>query len=333
VASARPRRASKRLDCRLWKHGTSFINRTDEAGDEAVTALDTAGAAKASNMADTAAANEPMDSVAGPLKRGEADSPVLPGSPKKQRVGDDQPTTPKDDRMDPSGERAPKTPRLEDSPDQQRMLQVTSTDLGLYEREDAPVKFDFNNDDVDRMEKYELEFYDDQFLHEDDPSSMEDANMAKIMEQLTFPHSAKEPELIADELLRLDALADQLELQRLERLQVLQSPDVVPPTAKVLSTRFVRTWREKHNSKGEAIWLRRSRFVAREFAWLAPERESLFSPASGSIISRIFAYNFVGKTREGKHGDGQLGCSRCFSDCEAGKRHPGPYNRCQWSYT
>jgi len=156
--------------------------------------------------------------------------------------------------------------RLEDSPDQQRMLQVTSTDLGLYEHKDAPVKFDFNNDDVDRMEKYELEFYDDQFLHEDDPSSMEDANMAKIMEQLTFPHSEKEPELSADELLRLDALADQLELQRLERLQVLQSPDVVPPTAKVLSTRFVRTWREKHNSKGEAIWLRRSRFVAREFA-------------------------------------------------------------------
>ena len=35
------------------------------------------------------------------------------------------------------------------------------------------------------------------------------------------------------------------------------------------------------------IWLTRSRFVAREFAWLQPERESLFSPASGSIISRV----------------------------------------------
>jgi hypothetical protein len=42
---------------------------------------------------------------------------------------------------------------------------------------------------------------------------MEDGNMAKIMEQLTFPHSEKEPELSADELLRLDALADKLELQ------------------------------------------------------------------------------------------------------------------------
>ena len=91
-------------------HAGSDSDREDplEAGDEAVTALDTAGTAKTSNMADTAATNEPMDSVAGPLKRGEADSPVLPGSPKKQRVGDDQPTTPKDDRMDPSSERAPK---------------------------------------------------------------------------------------------------------------------------------------------------------------------------------------------------------------------------------
>ena len=43
---------------------------------------------------------------------------------------------------------------------------------------------------------------------------------------------------------------------------------------KVLGTRFVRTWRGKHNSKSEAIWLRRSRFVAHEFAWLEPERES-----------------------------------------------------------
>ena len=55
----------------------------------------------------------------------------------------------------------------------------------------------------------------------------------------------------------------------------------------------MRTWREKHNSKGEPIWLRRSRFVAREFAWLEPERESLFSPASGNIISRIVPTVFL----------------------------------------
>ena len=195
---------------------------------------------------------------------------------------------------------------LEESPHQQRMLQVTSTDLSPYEHEDSPVKFDFNHDDVEEMEKYDMEFYDDQFPQEDDPCLASDANMSKIMDQVTFPHSAKEPELSADELLRLDTLADQLELQRLERLQVSQRPDAVPPTSKVLSTRFVRTWREKRNSKGEAIWLRRSRFVAREFACL-------------------------GETRQGKHGDGQLGRERCFSDCEARARHLGPYNRCKWN--
>ena len=68
---------------------------------------------------------------------------------------------------------------------------------------------------------------------------------------------------------------------------MLQSPESVPSNSTVLGTRFVRTWREKHDGKCNPIWLRRSRVVAREFAWLEPERESLFSPASGSIISRI----------------------------------------------
>lgn len=122
------------------------------------------GEAKASNAADTAIDSGSMDAP-GPTtfqKRGGADSPVFSDGTKNQRVGDDQPSTPRDDTMDPSGERAPKTPRLENSPDQQRMLQVASAYLSLYEHEDSPVKFDFNSDDVDYMDKYDMEFYDDQ---------------------------------------------------------------------------------------------------------------------------------------------------------------------------
>ena len=111
--------------------------------------------------------------------------------------------------------------------------------------------------------------------------------MKQMVEQLTFPFSAKEPGVSPEELIRLDDLADQLELQCLQKLHMLKDPSTVPAGSKVLSTRFVRTWREKHNAQGQPVWLRRSRFVAREFAWLEPERESLFSPASGSIISRI----------------------------------------------
>ena len=55
---------------------------------------------------------------------------------------------------------------------------------------------------------------------------------------------------------------------------------------KKLSTKMVRSWREKSTPAGEPIWLRRSRYVAREFAWLS-EREDLFSPASSSIAHRI----------------------------------------------
>ena len=40
-----------------------------------------------------------------------------------------------------------------------------------------------------------------------------------------------------------------MRLQRLKKLQVLLDPSVVPPSSKVFSTRFVKTWREKHNDK------------------------------------------------------------------------------------
>ena len=206
---------------------------------------------------------------------------------KKARIGEEQPVTPPmDDAMDSVEERSPKAPKLAESPKQQ-MMQVTSTDLELYEHEDAAVQFNFEDANLDRLEQYEFEFYDDEFLAEGESSEIQDVEMARILQQLTFPFSLKEPSLSADEMMRLDPLADQLELQRLQKLHMLQSPESVPSNFKVLNTRIVRTWREKHDDKGNPIWLRRSRVVAREFAWLEPERESLFSPASGSIISRI----------------------------------------------
>ena len=101
-------------------------------------------------------------------KRPETESLETQGDPKKLRTGDEQPVTPPDDTMDSTGERAPKTPRLADSPKQQQMNQVTSTDLELYEHEDTNVQFQFDNDDLDRLEQYEMEFYDDEFLASED---------------------------------------------------------------------------------------------------------------------------------------------------------------------
>ena len=238
-------------------------------------------------------------------KRGEAEGSEQQGSPKKARVGEEQPVTPPDiggqqpatpidvDAAETAEERASKVPKLTDSPKQQHMMQITSTDLSLYEHEDSAVQFHFCEDDLDRLEQYDLEFYDDELLTAEDNVFDDDAAMKQMIEQLTFPYSAKEPDVSPEELTRLDGLADQLELQRLQKLHVLKDPSTVPVGSKVLSTRFVRTWREKHNAQGQPVWLRRSRFVAREFAWLEPERESLFSPASGSIISRILPTVFL----------------------------------------
>ena len=90
-----------------------------------------------------------------------------PDTAKKPRHGEGQPVTPPfdvDDEMLPTGERAPKTPRLAEAPQQKQMLQVTSTDLSLYEHEDSAVQFRFDDDDLDRLEQYEMEFYDDKSI-------------------------------------------------------------------------------------------------------------------------------------------------------------------------
>jgi len=104
-----------------------------------------------------------------------------------------------DDTMDSVTERSPKAPRLAESPKQQTM-QITSTDLELYEHEDAAVQFDFEDADLDKLEQYQFEFYDDEFLESSESSDNQDAEMARILQQLTFPFSAKEPDLSADEM-------------------------------------------------------------------------------------------------------------------------------------
>ena len=86
-------------------------------------------------------------------------------------------------------------------------------------------------------------------------------------ERLWWPFSPEEPVLDSALLVELDAIADQLEVTRLQEMSVLMkeedlSPDVEPGGD--LTARFVRTWRKK--SKGnDDFWYRRSRLVAREF--------------------------------------------------------------------
>ena len=167
------------------------------------------------------------------------------------------------------------------------MNQVTSTDLSLYEHEDNPVSFTFQQDELDELETYDMNFNDEE--HYDDVEIGGDV----ALQELTFPFSVHEPCLTEDELLRLDTIADALELKRLHEMQVLTDASAMPADSKILTTRFVRTWREKIGKTGEPIWLRRSRFVAREFAWMESERDSCFSPASSNIAARVLPAMFL----------------------------------------
>ena len=162
-----------------------------------------------------------------------------------------------------------------------------------YTHEDSPNPTFFANNELDDMEGYddglmiEREFGDEDF-------PMTDSQLSHAVDKLTFPFTENEPELETEELAALDKLADDVELQRLRTMQVLLPFDPSSSEEYVtLSTRFVRTWREKKDGDGRQIWLRRSRFVAREFAWLTPDRADLYSPASSNVTTRLIPIAFL----------------------------------------
>ena len=67
--------------------------------------------------------------------------------------------------------------------------------------------------------------------------------------------------------------------------------------SRLLSTKFVRSWRIKmrklDNGREEQQYLRRSRFVGREYAWLDKDRTELFAPASSSLLTRLLPSVFM----------------------------------------
>ena len=164
---------------------------------------------------------------------------------------------------------------------------ATSSDFSFDEfHEDGKPALTFQHDTLDDLEAYDMDLHEEEWEDDADDALMnEDAERMK--QELIFPFSKDEPNVDALELQRLDAIADQLEIVRLKGLEVLCDPAILEGSSfKTLSTRFVRTWRAK-TLDGRQCWLRRSRFVAREFAWLSDSKENMFSPASSSVAHRI----------------------------------------------
>ena len=110
--------------------------------------------------------------------------------------------------------------------------------------------------------------------------------------------SEHEPELSAEELFEVDRQACLFEVVRLGSKSVLVQVAGPLPGHRTLSTKFVLSWRQKC-IEGREVWLRRARLVAREFAFLDPHREGLFSPASSSIVTRIIPELFMQQRASG----------------------------------
>ena len=131
--------------------------------------------------------------------------------------------------------------------------------------------------------------------------NFEDAK--NIPEELWRPFGAGEPQLSSEELAHIDDIAEAFELARLETMNVLER---LPATAdfsgfKRLSTKMVKTWRVKPSPKGGGeAFLRRARFVAREFRWLSAMVDNeVFAPASSNALLRVLPAALVARQPEG----------------------------------
>ena len=167
--------------------------------------------------------------------------------------------------------------QLEASPRPSKQAHFEDADktMAIHEQhEDEELVFTFDEAEVDLLEDF------DEGLDEPeaDPNNESDGTHG-LLEILMFPFDIGEPEVSAEELMRLDAIA------------VLEDLQSSHDTMKTLSTRFVRTWRDKTYGS-RRVWLRRSRLVAREFAWLCA-RNDLFSLASNAIAGRLLQTMFL----------------------------------------
>lgn len=120
--------------------------------------------------------------------------------------------------------------------------------LAVFEHEDETHPTFFQDDEIDGLESYDYSLEDegDEDMHEFSQTS--GTSNDEMLKQLSVPYPTFEPDLPADELLKLDMLADELEIKRLKDTGVLipaETYEFGGEVPKRLTTRMVRTWRGK----------------------------------------------------------------------------------------
>ncbi|CAE7540302.1 RE2 [Symbiodinium sp. KB8] len=178
--------------------------------------------------------------------------------------------------MDVSSSVSREPPAVADDDDRSKRARLAA--ITFEHGEEDPVEF--TAEDCEVMYNHDCDL-DERFDEEPTPN---------VPLDLYRPYGPEEPSLAPTDLEALDSLADQHEISRLLGMHVLKEGQPLNSAIKVLSTRFVRTWRVKpHPQTKEPAYLRRSRLVAREFARDDPSRSGLYSPASQSqqLLTRL----------------------------------------------
>ena len=153
--------------------------------------------------------------------------------------------------------------------------------------EDEMLELFFQDAEVEMLEEY------DETLEGYDFESYEAAELpGDGMKDLIFPYTAQEPELGIEEMSKLDIIADRIEVERLKDMGVLISMDANSiEEMKSLSTRFVRTWRDKIYDNNR-VWLREG-------------ADLLLVSILGLLIEVIFSVLLLMQFQDGF-------CSSCF---------------------
>ena len=183
----------------------------------------------------------------------------------------------------------------EDDPNAKR-AKVESAKKQRLERISAEYVSMIRSVNLSDYEVYTMDNYDDEAQMDDDPDPLDPWQGE---EELVFTGVPEELWNDGDVTIQpidppkwIDRMADKVEIERLCKMGVLQleseySGDSIQDS---LTTRFVYDWRVKDYTQADGTtckrWLRRSRCVAREYAFLE-KRDDTYSPATSTHILNL----------------------------------------------
>ena len=169
------------------------------------------------------------------------------------------------------------------SPSKQAKVETPDQVMSARDRrEDEELELSFQENEIEILEGYDNDIDDEGYDRESGTCGNSD------FDKLIFEFTPHEPNLTEQELKVLDDIADRVEIQRLCDMGVLLPASEASESSVVrknLSTRFVRTWREKMIDNKLAGFIVAGSWHVSMLGCV--KRTDLFSPASNALGGRL----------------------------------------------